>query len=100
MTGRRVSDRRGAFLPYLALVTLALIWGVSFLFIKVAVQDMGPAALVLIRSFSGCLALGLIVRAMGRPLLADGGIPPVSARMAKGTIRSNLEAVAKLLGTP
>jgi uncharacterized membrane protein len=72
MTGRRVSDRRHAFLPYLALVTLALIWGVSFLFIKVAVHDMSPAALVLIWASSGCLPLALIVRAMGRPLFAEG----------------------------
>jgi hypothetical protein len=27
---------------------IALIWGASFLFIKVAVQDMGPMVLVLI----------------------------------------------------
>ena len=71
-TGRRVSDRRRAFLPYLALVALALIWGVSFLFIKVAVHDMSPAVLVLIRSASGGVALALIVRAMGRPLFAEG----------------------------
>jgi len=55
-----------------ALAGLALIWGASFLFIKVAVHDMSPTALVLIRSLSGCIALALIVRAMGRPLLGDG----------------------------
>src|SRR5947209_1159509 len=33
---------------------------------------MSPAALVLIRSASGCAALALIVRAMGRPLLGEG----------------------------
>jgi len=55
-----------------ALAGLALIWGASFLFIKVAVHDMSPTALVLIRSVSGCIALALIVRAMGRPLLGDG----------------------------
>ena len=56
----------------MALAGLALIWGASFLFIKVAVHDMSPTALVLIRSLSGCIALALIVRAMGRPLLGDG----------------------------
>ena len=35
--------RRG----YLALFLLALIWGASFLFIKLAVRDMSPATLVL-----------------------------------------------------
>jgi drug/metabolite transporter (DMT)-like permease len=66
-----VSEGRRGLLPYLALVGLALIWGVSFLFIKVAVQDMSPTALVLIRSASGCAALALIMRAMGRPLFGD-----------------------------
>jgi drug/metabolite transporter (DMT)-like permease len=67
-----VSDPRRSLLPYLALVGLALIWGVSFLFIKVAVHDMSPSVLVLIRAVSGCLALALIVRAMGRPLFGEG----------------------------
>ena len=67
-----MSDRRRAFLPYLALGSLALIWGTSFLLIKVAVQDMSPAVLLLLRSASGCVALAVIVLAMGRPLLAEG----------------------------
>jgi drug/metabolite transporter (DMT)-like permease len=48
--------RRG----YLALVTLALIWGAAFLFIKLAVRDMSPATLVLARAFFGALTLGVI----------------------------------------
>ena len=72
MSGRPVSDRRRALLPYLALAALALIWGVSFLLIKVAVLDMSPAVLLLLRSASGCIALAVIVRAMGRPLLGAG----------------------------
>ncbi len=67
-----MSESRRALLPYLALGGLALIWGVSFLLIKVAVQDMSPAVLLLFRSASGCLALGVIVLAMGRPLLGEG----------------------------
>src|SRR5260370_7653221 len=47
-------------------------WGVSFLFIKIAVHDMNPVTLVLIRSASGCVALALIVRAIGRPLFGEG----------------------------
>src|SRR5260370_3364866 len=72
MIGPRVYDSRRALLAYLALVGLALIWGVSLLFIKVAVHDMSPIALVLIRSTSGCIALALIVRAIGRPLFGEG----------------------------
>jgi drug/metabolite transporter (DMT)-like permease len=67
-----VSDRGRALRPYLALAGLALIWGVSFLFIKVAVRDMSPMVLLLLRSASGCLALAVIVRAMGRPLFGQG----------------------------
>ncbi|HEV3461600.1 MAG TPA: DMT family transporter [Candidatus Dormibacteraeota bacterium] len=48
--------RRG----YLALITLALIWGAAFLFIKLAVRDMSPATVVLARSSFGALTLGVI----------------------------------------
>jgi len=58
--------------PYLAMAGLALIWGVSFLLIKVAVHDMSPAVLLLLRAASGLLALALIVKAMGRPLIGPG----------------------------
>ena len=58
--------------PYLALAGLALIWGASFLLIKVAVHDMSPTVLLLIRSVSGLIALAVIVKVMGRPLLGDG----------------------------
>jgi drug/metabolite transporter (DMT)-like permease len=58
--------------PYLALGGLALIWGFSFLLIKVAVQDMSPTVVLLLRSVSGLIALAVIVKVMGRPLLGEG----------------------------
>jgi drug/metabolite transporter (DMT)-like permease len=67
-----VSDSREALRPYAALVGLALIWGASFLFIKVAIQDMSPTVLLLLRSTTGCLTLAVIVRLMGRPLFGEG----------------------------
>lgn len=67
-----MSDRRRGLLPYAALASLALIWGASFLCIKVAVQDMSPTVLLLLRSASGCLTLAIIVLMMGRPLLSEG----------------------------
>ncbi|HSS92967.1 MAG TPA: DMT family transporter [Candidatus Dormibacteraeota bacterium] len=67
-----MSEARHPLLPYAALAGLALIWGASFLFIKVAVQDMSPTVLLLLRSASGALVLALVVRAMGRPLLGEG----------------------------
>src|SRR6267378_6957827 len=48
--------RRG----YLALFTLAMIWGAAFLFIKLAVRDMSPATLVLARAVFGAVTLGVI----------------------------------------
>jgi drug/metabolite transporter (DMT)-like permease len=64
-----VSEGRRGWLPYLAVAALALIWGASFMFIKVAVQDMSPVVLVLIRSISGLLALAVIMRTMRRRLV-------------------------------
>lgn len=66
-----MSDR-GSLKPYLAMAALALIWGVSFLLIKVAVHDMSPTVLLLLRSASGLLGLAVIVKAMGRPLIGPG----------------------------
>jgi drug/metabolite transporter (DMT)-like permease len=54
------------------LITLALIWGGSFLAIKVAVAYMSPEVLLLLRSLTGFLALALIIRLSGRPLFGPG----------------------------
>jgi drug/metabolite transporter (DMT)-like permease len=64
-----VSEGPSRLLPYLAFAALGLIWGASFLFIKLGVQDMSPTVLVLIRSGSGAITLAVIMRAMGRPLI-------------------------------
>jgi len=55
-----------------ALVALALIWGGSFLAIKITVQDMSPTALLLFRSMAGFVALSLIVLALGKPFFGPG----------------------------
>jgi drug/metabolite transporter (DMT)-like permease len=68
-----VSDSRRTWLPYLALAAIALIWGASFLFIKVAVQDMSPMVLVLIRAGSGFLALVVVVVVRRGKLFPDFG---------------------------
>ena len=67
-----MSNNSRGLKPYLALAGLALIWGVSFLLIKVAVKDMSPTVLLLLRSLSGLIALAVIVKATGRPLLGEG----------------------------
>ena len=63
-----MSESNRRLLPYAAFVALALIWGVSFLLIKVGVRDMGPTGLVLVRSMSGAIALAVIVTATRRPM--------------------------------
>ena len=59
-------------MPYAAFVALALIWGVSFLLIKLAVQDMSPPALLLLRSASGFAALAAILLVWRRRLFGPG----------------------------
>ena len=65
-----MSESRSPVLPYLAFAALSLIWGASFLFIKVGVHDMSPTVLVLVRSASGAVALAVIMLLMRRALLS------------------------------
>jgi drug/metabolite transporter (DMT)-like permease len=67
-----VSRSRGRLLPQLSFILLGLIWGGSFLAIKIVVQDMSPTVLLLFRSISGFVALAVIVLAMRRPLFGAG----------------------------
>jgi drug/metabolite transporter (DMT)-like permease len=67
-----VSEPRHPLLPYAAFIALALIWGVSFLLIKLAVQDMSPQALLLFRTTSGFVALGAILLVWRRRLFEPG----------------------------
>jgi drug/metabolite transporter (DMT)-like permease len=62
----------------LMLATVALLWGASFMFIKVAVRELAPATLVLGRIGIGALTLALIV-----PFMVGG-------RAALTAIRENL----------
>lgn len=66
-----MSDRQNRLLPYVAFIALGLIWGGSFLFIKVALQDMAPTVIVLGRSASGAVALAVIMLVMGKPFFTD-----------------------------
>jgi drug/metabolite transporter (DMT)-like permease len=60
--------RRG----YAALLLLALIWGASFLFIKLAVRDLSPATLVLSRAVLGAMTLGVVFAARRQTPLVAG----------------------------
>jgi len=60
------------------LATVALLWGASFMFIKIAVRELAPATLVAGRIGIGALTLALVV-----PFLAGG-------RATVAAIRANL----------
>jgi drug/metabolite transporter (DMT)-like permease len=66
-----MSDSRQRLLPYVAFVALGLIWGASFLFIKLALHDMAPTVIVLGRSASGAVALAAIMLVTRRALFTD-----------------------------
>ena len=51
------------------LAAVALLWGASFLFIKIAVRELSPATLILGRLGLGALTLAVIV-----PLMVGGGV--------------------------
>src|SRR5438874_12128590 len=76
--------RRG----YLALGALALIWGASFLFIKLAVRDMSPATLVLSRAVFGAVTLGLIFAARRQTPFPTGTRPRLPPSLAMAVFRS------------
>jgi drug/metabolite transporter (DMT)-like permease len=63
-----VSRGESRLLPYAAFIALGLIWGASFLFIKLGLQDFGPTVIVLGRSASGAITLALIMALTGRAL--------------------------------
>jgi drug/metabolite transporter (DMT)-like permease len=66
---RGVVARRNA----LMLVAVALLWGGSFLFIKVAVRELAPATLILGRLGLAAVALALLVPGLiGRRATVDG----------------------------
>ncbi len=56
------------------LLTLALLWGIAFLFIKVAVREIPPVTLIMTRVGLAAVILYLILRAQGRNLPRPGRI--------------------------
>lgn len=50
---------------------LGLIWGASFLWIKVAVEEIGPFTLVAFRLLFGLAGLLVVMRLMGQSLPRD-----------------------------
>ncbi|MEM9716086.1 MAG: DMT family transporter [Pseudomonadota bacterium] len=55
-------------LNWIALVTLALIWGSAFMFAKIALEDFGPKTLTSLRLVIGAVLLLIVAYAMGHRL--------------------------------
>ena len=52
------------------LLALAAIWGSSFMFIEIALRDLAPSTLILLRMSSGAAALAIYIKATGRSFRA------------------------------
>lgn len=64
-----------ALLPYAALFGLAMVWGVSFLLVKLGLESMRPTTLVFIRAASAAVTLVLVTVCSRRRL-----VPPTVRR--------------------
>jgi drug/metabolite transporter (DMT)-like permease len=52
------------------LAALAALWGSSFMFIEIALRDLAPSTLILLRMASGALTLAVYVALTGQPVRA------------------------------
>jgi drug/metabolite transporter (DMT)-like permease len=66
---------------YLALVGLALIWGYTWVVIKIATADVTPFVLVAMRTVIGAVVMFGLVAAMRRPLRSPAVLPTVAAAL-------------------
>jgi drug/metabolite transporter (DMT)-like permease len=65
---------RESHADWLVFLALGLIWGSSYLFIKIAVQDFGPFTLVAVRLAIGTALLWTVLRVRGQALPRRGRI--------------------------
>lgn len=56
---------------WLMLIVLSVLWGGSFLFVGIAVSDVPPLSIVLVRVFLSALALHFVLRVMGQKFPTD-----------------------------
>ena len=58
-----------SIVSYILLFSLAIIWGVNFLFIKIAVTDVGPITNVFCRQFMASIILYICMRLTGNKII-------------------------------
>lgn len=62
------TELRMGTMEWLLLLVLSAIWGGSFFFAKIALTDLPPFTLVFLRVAVAAMALGLVLRSMGKEL--------------------------------
>ena len=65
-------SRRPAYLPFAALVLLALLWGYNWVVMKVGTHYADPFTFAALRTFIGAVFMFLLVAALRRPLRPKG----------------------------
>ena len=91
--------KRGPGSAYLALVVLALIWGFSWIAMKVATRDATPLALAIGRSAVGAVALLALLPATGRSLRPPPFVPTLILGLLQTTLYTVVASVAIMLGS-
>lgn len=59
---------RGQYLDFALLLTLAAVWGASYLFIKVGISEIPPFTFVALRLSLGALIMLVLLRVLGHPV--------------------------------
>jgi drug/metabolite transporter (DMT)-like permease len=95
LPGHRAHGAAGA---YVALVALALIWGFSWIAMKVATHDASPLALAMSRSAVGAVALIALLPATGRPLRSPPFWPTLVLGLLQTTVYTVVASLAIVLG--
>ncbi|MEP3198362.1 MAG: DMT family transporter [Lentilitoribacter sp.] len=71
---------------WIMLIALSVLWGGSFLFVGVAVNDVPPLTIVLVRVLLSAIALHVILKAMGYKFPSDKGV--LSAFLIMGLLNN------------
>jgi drug/metabolite transporter (DMT)-like permease len=83
---------------YVALAVLALIWGFSWIAMKIATHDASPLAVAIGRSAVGAVALIALLPVMGRPLRPPPFWPTVVLGLLQTTLYTVVASLAIVLG--
>lgn len=86
-------------LPYVGLLLLGLIWGSWFLFIKIAVRDLGPQALMFGRCLTATTALAAVLAVRGQSPLTAANRVRLPRHFAMAQLNTSYRGSASLTGS-